>query len=301
MLNILLLLVCLVAGAGLRYFRKVPPDGHMALNAFILHLALPALILVYVHNAQLDRHIVYAVGMPWLLFIVGAAVFWTIARLLSLPSATTGALMLTGGLGNTSFVGIPMIEAFYGKDGIATGLLIDQLGSYMVLSTLGITVACICSRGSERARGVVLRILTFPPLIALALALLLRPVAFPPWLLDLLGRIGSTLAPLALVSVGMQLKLEAWRINVPSLSAGLTYKLLAAPALAALFYIGLVGIDGPDTRVTLLEAAMGPQIGGAIVATQYGLNPPLVTLMVGAGTVLAFATVPMWWIILGYV
>ncbi len=30
---------------------------------------------------------------------------------------------------------------------------------------------------------------------------------------------------------------------------------------------------------------MGPQIGGAIVATQYGLDPPLVTLMVGIGSV----------------
>jgi hypothetical protein len=29
--------------------------------------------------------------------------------------------------------------------------------------------------------------------------------------------------------------------------------------------------------VTLFESAMGPQIGGAIVATQYELDPPLVT------------------------
>jgi predicted permease len=39
---------------------------------------------------------------------------------------------------------------------------------------------------------------------------------------------------------------------------------------------------------------MGPQIGGAIVASQYGLDTGLVTLMVGAGTLLAFITAPCW-------
>jgi predicted permease len=48
-------------------------------------------------------------------------------------------------------------------------------------------------------------------------------------------------------------------------------------------------------HVTLFEAAMGPQIGGAIVATQYGLDPPLVTLMVGIGSIAAFLTLPIWW------
>jgi hypothetical protein len=43
---------------------------------------------------------------------------------------------------------------------------------------------------------------------------------------------------------------------------------------------------------------MGPMIGGAIVATQHGLDPPLVSLMVGIGTLAAFATLPMWWYLL---
>src|SRR5215204_5153302 len=44
---------------------------------------------------------------------------------------------------------------------------------------------------------------------------------------------------------------------------------------------------------------MAPQIGASIVAIQYGLNPPLVTLMVGVGTLLSFLTLPMWWLFLG--
>ena len=40
---------------------------------------------------------------------------------------------------------------------------------------------------------------------------------------------------------------------------------------------------------------MAPQIGGSIVAIQYGLNAPLISLMVGVGTVLSFITLPIWW------
>jgi hypothetical protein len=62
-----------------------------------------------------------------------------------------------------------------------------------------------------------------------------------------------------------------------------------------LIYVKVLGATGTMTHVTLFESAMGPQIGGAIVATQYGLDPPLVTLMVGIGSVIAFLTLPIWW------
>ena len=38
-----------------------------------------------------------------------------------------------------------MIEAFYGTSFLGIGILIDQLGTYMVLSTVGIFVAVIFS------------------------------------------------------------------------------------------------------------------------------------------------------------
>jgi hypothetical protein len=61
------------------------------------------------------------------------------------------------------------------------------------------------------------------------------------------------------------------------LAAGLGYKLLAAPLLVALLYFGLFGLRGPIANVTVFEAGMAPQIGGAIVAIQYGLDADLIT------------------------
>ncbi|MBV9777110.1 MAG: hypothetical protein JO143_08675 [Acetobacteraceae bacterium] len=44
---------------------------------------------------------------------------------------------------------------------------------------------------------------------------------------------------------------------------------------------------------------MGPQIGGAIVAMEYGLDPKLVTLMVGIGIPLSLLTAALWSGLLG--
>ena len=295
MQNIVLLIFCLAIGIALCGFGRVPDNAHTTLNAFIINVAFPALILVQVHGLHFETRMLFSVLMPWLLFVIGAALFWMIARYLKLPPTTTGALMLTGGLGNTSFIGLPMIEAFYGKSGISTGILIDTLGTYLVLSTLGVTVACVYSRGTASASSVLTKIVTFPPLIAVITAMTLMDVSYPTWVADILTRLGGTLAPLALVSVGLQLRLDAWQGNRTPLALGLSYKLIAAPALLGALYFGVIGFSDSSMRVTIFESAMGPQIGGAIVASQYGLNPALVTLMVGAGTLLAFMTTPCWW------
>jgi predicted permease len=261
-----------------------------------VNVALPALALEHIHQADFRPELLGAVLMPWLLFIVGAGLFWVAARMFRLSRNTTGALTMLGGLGNTSFIGLPMIDSFYGAGFLPIGILIDQLGSYLVLGTLGILVASIYSEGRASLRGIAQRIATFPPLIAMLLALALIPFGYPDWLVVMLHRLGGTLAPLALVSVGLQLRLAAFRGNRTALAVGLTYKLALAPALLGILYLG--SEHGNIARVTLFESAMAPMIGASIVAIQHGLNPPLVTLMVGVGTILSFATLPLWWQIL---
>lgn len=298
MSNIILLFACLVLGVVLGWSKRFPENAHLSLNAFIIHIALPALILLQIHDVQLRSDLLYSVAMPWILFAMGCGFFWLLGRALHFSTATTGGLMLVGGLANTSFVGLPMIEAFYGRAGMATGILIDQLGTYLVLSTLGITVAALYSPGTTRVSAVVRRIVTFPPLLALVLALLLMTLDYPPWFTNVLRSLGGTLAPLALVSVGLQLHLEDFRGNIKALAAGLAFKLLVGPALVAVAYVWWLNAHGQTIQITLFESAMGPQIGGAIVAIQHGLNPTLITLMVAIGITLSFLTLPVWWYVL---
>ncbi len=295
MSNIVLLFVCLAIGMAMRKFRCAPNDAHGPINSFLIHVSLPALTIVQLHGIQLQPSLACAVAMPWVLFVAGALFIWSVAKTLKLTPQTTGGLILLAGLANTSFVGLPMIEAFYGSSDMAVGILIDQLGTYLVLSTLGITIAALYSAGKLSTAQVIRRICTFPPFIALLVALLLSPVDLPSWLTDVLRRLGDTLAPLALVSVGLQLRLDEICDTKVPLAIGLAFKLLLGPLLLAGLYVGLLHMTGNVARVTLFESAMGPQIGASIVAIQHGLNPPLITLLVGIGITLSFLTLPIWW------
>ncbi len=293
--NLLLLVTCLAAGWALRRTERVAEGAHQVLNALVIHVALPALALRSLHGFVFDARQLWPVLMPWVLFALGAVLFWAVGRRLGLPRATVGALTLVGGLGNTSFVGLPMIDALHGRDGLGLGLLIDQLGSYLVLSTVGVVVAGAYADGARpSARTLAKKVVTFPPFVALVAALLLRPLPLPPLADALLARLGDLVAPLALLSVGLQLRLDGVARQARALALGLGYKLVACPALVlAVLWLA----DAPlamTSRVSLIEAAMPPMIGAGIVAAQARLDAPLASAMIGLGIPLGLSTAPAW-------
>lgn len=295
MANFLILMGCLLAGIALRRFVRVPENAHVTLNAIIIHVSLPAISLRVMHNFVFTTEVIGPVLMPWLLFGLGAAVFGIMGRLMQLDRATIGALILVGGLGNTSFVGLPMIETLIGQEGLGLGLLIDQLGSYLVLSTCGIMVAALYSDGRQTTWQTKLRkVIFFPPFVAMLIALITRPLDYPAILDQALARIGDTVAPLALLSVGIQLRCGQIREHIKPLCLGLGYKLLACPALV-IFSLWLFAPHSTvANQVCVIEAAMPPMIGAGVVAAQANLNTPLVSTLIGVGIPLGLLTTTAW-------
>ena len=293
-----LVLLCLLVGVLLRRSGRLPDEAPAALNGYVINVALPALALLHLHRAPLTVDFVTAAAGAWLMLGCAAGFFALIARRLGLAHGEVGALVLTAGLANTSFVGLPMIEAYLGRDGLPLGIVIDQLGSYLALSTLGLLVAARYSGEKVGPHVMLRRLATFPPLIALVIALVLRPVSVPDAVYTLLARIGDTVAPVALVAVGLQLRLGAIRERLRALSIGLAYKLVLGPALVAAACLALWEPSTPAAElarsVMIFEAAMGPMIGAAVVANQFRLDGPLAALMVGLGIPLSLLTAPAW-------
>ena len=301
MVNIALLILCFALGIILRQSGRLPENAPAALNGFIVHISLPAVILLYVHGLPINSSLVYPVIVPWVLFGVGLLVFVAAAKVARWSPQTTGGLILAGSLANTSFLGLPMIETFYGASFLGVGILIDQLGTYMVLSTLGIVVAAMYSSSQADTlcvSNVIRKVIKFAPFQALLLALILRPFEFPNDFEQMLTRLGATLAPLAFVSVGYQLRLGDLKGRIPALTLGLLFKLVVGPLLITFILVKLLHTTGQMTQVTIFEAAMAPQIGASIVAIEHKLDPPLVMLMVGIGIPLSFLTLPLWWYLL---
>jgi predicted permease len=295
MANITLLAVCLIMGVVIRRIGRLPQNSPVPLNGYIIYLALPAAAIRYIHGLKLEPSLLLTAVMAWLLFLASWGFFLGIARLLKLSRAATGALVLVGGLGNTSFVGLPMIEAWYGKEFLGIGIIADQLGSFLVLSSLGVFAANIYSAGKSSPRQMARKVLLFPPFQALCLAFILRPLPFHPLAMTVLQKLAETIPPVALFSVGLQLHLGNIRALAKPLLAGLLWKLMLGPALIAALYIGIIGASGTPIKVTVFEAAMPPMITAGIIAAEHDLEPQLVALMLGIGIPLSFLTLWGWW------
>ena len=70
--------------------------------------------------------LLYPLGIAWLGFGLSFIFFYGLGKLLGWSKKLIGCLIVVGGLGNTSFVGFPVIEALYGKEGIETAIIVDQ-------------------------------------------------------------------------------------------------------------------------------------------------------------------------------
>ena len=306
MANFIVIIICLLIGLILKASGRLGPDGSKAVNGLVINIALPAMILCEIRNLEFTTDLWVAVSAPWLLFGLSTLVVIAGAQKFKWNRSVTGTLILTAGLANTSFVGFPLLEVLVGPEALKIGVVADQLGSFLILSTAAVGVLTVYGNPKKLSAPLWKRLVTFPPLASLLLAFLIRAIpSISPQISDAtylaLGKVAGTLIPLALISVGLQLSWdkESWRRSAKPVAFGLTLKLIVAPSILTLFYVKLLGQTGLTTQVSILEIAMAPMISGAILAVEGGLDRHLASAMVFVGIPLSLLTVPAWnWILL---
>ena len=271
------------------------------LNTLIIYVALPALTLQYIPNITINIDLIFPVLMAWINIVVSWMLFGFLGRKLGWSRAITGALIIMAGFGNTSFVGIPIIQALYGKAGIETVILIDQPGSFVALTTLGIFIANIYSdKQKPTAGGIFKNIIKFPPFIAFVIGVVLNVagIAIATDINTIFETLGGLVVPLALISVGMQLELDFKSVYWKYIWMGLGFKLLLFPAIIFVLYFILLQQSGQVIEITLIEAAMAPMITAGIVASSYNLKPRFFFFFLSVGIFASFITIPFWyWVV----
>ena len=298
--NILLIFLCLLMGLGMQRLAAFPKNGHLALNQFIIYIALPALALYYIPKISISSNLLYPLAVAWVGFGLSFLFFYTIGKRLGWPNRLIGCLIITGGLGNTSFVGFPIIQALYGEEGLKTAIMVDQPGTFVVMATLGLITAAIFSKGDANPKQIARKILLFPPFMAFVLACVMNVMKFDfnEHFQIVFQKLGATVTPVALVSVGLQLKIDKRSQHWKFLRLGLFFKLIITPVIFYLVYKIILHGKGVMVDVSVMESAMAPMITGAILASNYGLKPKLSSMMVGIGIPLSFATLAIWYFIL---
>jgi predicted permease len=283
----------ILLGLCLKKIPQFPDETGNVLNLFVIYISLPAVILLKIPELQISTNTLAPLLMPWLMLLLFCPAVLLISKIFRWSRAITGALLLLVPLGNTSFLGIPMVRAFFGESAIPYAVLYDQAGSFLALATYGSIIIAMYGSGSKpTVKSIFKKVLVFPPFIFLILALALRSVTYPAVASNILKMLASTLVPVVMIAVGYQLNLRINKKEVIPMGTGLFLKLAAMPVIA-LILCKAAGMSGVPAQVAVLEAGMSPMVSAGAMAILAGLAPSLTAAVVGFGMVLSFATLPL--------
>ncbi|MDI7209586.1 AEC family transporter [Leptospira santarosai] len=301
----MLIPVCVVGGWILKRGKIFPENTGAVLGNFVVYISLPSLILANVPTMKLETSLIYLASMPWIIFGLSIVFFYIIGRSFHWNSETRIATTLCCGLGNTSFLGLPILKVFYGEKITNSVLIIDQFGTFLCLAIPGFILSLNFLSKNDRERNenpvgsILKKLFTFPPFLALLFSFLLRFFTISESIHSVFKILGETLVPIALFTVGFQMEfptLESKSENfIQPLFVGLVYKLLLSPIVIFITYRFL---DVSHLRVAVLEAAMAPMITASIVSIQMGFRPALSALFPGVGILVSIPTLFLFYMIL---
>lgn len=290
-----MLAVVALLGLGVLVGRhpRLPAGTATSLDWIVVQLSLPALVVARLPELTIDVSAAIPFGVAWGLVVVLSGLVLAVSRRAGWSRRTEGTLLLCVTLGNTSFLGIPATEALLGPDHVPFAVLFDQLGSFLALATWGTFVAARWGAGeAPSAAATVRRVVTFPPFVGLVvgLGLAMAGTTLPGVLATVADLLAATLTPLAMLAVGLRLRLPR-RGSAAPLAAGLALKMLVAPALVV--PLALAAGGGLAWETSALEAGMPPMVTAGVIAIGAGLDEDLTVSLVGGGILLSILTLPL--------
>lgn len=303
-------LVLIALGVLLRRVGLLEQSDNESLNKLIVYLALPALVFSGVHGARMSPRLLVITLVAWATFLVCLGVAWAVGRGLKLPPATLGGFLLVTAIGNTGYLGFPLVIAFLGKQELVKAFFYDLFGTALMILTVGVAISKhYGSPGDEAgpATSPLREILTFPPIVALAVGFVLRPVAVPPFVMQGIEHLADLTVPLVMLTIGVSLEVKAFKDHPRPLVATTIIKLALAPAVAwglwmALGAAGLLGspaaaytlADAASLAVVVLEASMPAAMLSYALGLKYRLDVRFIPSAIVLTTLASLATVPLW-------
>lgn len=285
---LILLAIAIAIGYALKKLNIFQKEASTILNQFVIYISLPAMILLQIPKLTFSMDTLIPIVTSWLVMTISVIIVLIVCKFFNFSKQITGSLLLVSILTNSSFMGIPIIQAYMGESALPYVLVYDQLGTFIALATYGTFIASYYSSKSEISFKIItFKVLTFPPFISLVVALFFMGVEFNETISKVLNSFAITIVPIALVAVGLQLQLILPKEDIKPFSVALIIKLIIAPILAILISF-IFSWNNQASIVSIMEAGMAPMITAGAIASMAGLAPRLSSAIVGYGILISF-------------
>lgn len=293
-------------GYALAKFQVLRQSASEALGQFVFVVAIPVLLFRTLIGADLSSGVPFSL---WASYFIGVGVTWTLGALVIRKGfardARAGAIGgISASFANTIMVGLPLVFAVYGEDGLVPLLLIlsIHLAVMTVLMAVAMERAAALDNGTatpplaDLLKGAARNLASNPLILAIVIAFVWRQTGLeiPEIGMDVLNRIAATALPLALLSLGMSLVQYGIRGNVLPGFLLAAVKILIMPVVV--FVAGAFVFQLPPlwTAVATLTACCPTGANAYIFANRYGTGHAMSANAITVTTLSAIVTTSLW-------
>jgi predicted permease len=279
-----LLPIFLAAGAGCLLAASTKIEArdiaHIAFYLFAPCLVFRAILESDVPGGAMLRML----GFSLTCLLLPPAVAWLVAWRLGWPRKRIAAIVLVVLLPNTANYGLSANLFAFGEEGLAHASIFF-VTAFTVSYTLGIFVA---SMGRKSIGAALAGLPKVPAIWGIVLAFIMvgLDLRFPFPVERTINLLSDAAIPCMLVVLGMQLYGRWRRVPLAPWSLAVGLRLLGGCA-AALLLVWLFGLEGTARQAGMLQASMPSAVLCIILATEYDLEPELVTSVVFFTTLLS--------------
>ena len=289
-LSTVILPIFVLIGAG--YFvQRIFTFDLNALTKVIFYLLIPALIFSRLYNTTLSFR---SFGTIFLFAVTVILVMGFISIPVSLLRRYTSSMRAAFALAlmfcNSGNYGLPVIELVFNNNPVATSIQILVLTAQNVLTfSLGVF---LISRGKYSFKDSIGKMLKFPSIYAIALAVLLRIFHIPIWdpLWIPIEWLAKALVPIALVSLGASLAMIPITSGMFNVLLAAFGRLILGP-LIALALIFIFQYRGIMAHALLISSSMPTAVNTALLAMEFDNEPRFASQAVLFTTILSIVTV----------
>ncbi|MDO9410177.1 AEC family transporter [Patulibacter sp.] len=265
-----------------RRFGTAAEERSRTTMGVLLTWVLPPVYLVLVSRLHVDLTLVSGLITGFVaLGTVGVLAWFVSSRLLHLPAATVGAVILATIVSNTGYFGLPLVRTVLGGDELGPAVAWDSLVAQPTVFVSAFAVgAAFGTVGGGEATGRGSRLVAFlrNPLLWASVLGLVVPGDAPDWAGDVAQVIIVAVLPVGFFVVGVQLSAQGedgsllrdarGRLLPPEVALVVVLRLVVAPLIV--LTASVVALDLPPGM--LLQAAVPTGLNGMLVAHRFGLD-----------------------------
>ncbi|MDO5416874.1 MAG: AEC family transporter [Lachnospiraceae bacterium] len=286
----LILLIYLGVGMYCRKKDLIDPDTKKKLVDFILKITLPCMIFNS-FNKPLTPDVLRKTALVFVVSACLALLAYLCGKVLynRYPAERKSILQYCTLVNNSGFLGMPMVSAVYGAEGLLfASIFIIPNRIMMWTAGLGLFTQ---SDFKTKCKNILLN----PCIITVFLGLARRilNVPFPEFLDKAVGNIGAITSPLSMMVIGTMLVGVSWKsLFEPSIFYLTAVRLIGLPVIG-LVIMQALHFDPLLTGVSLILTGMPAGSTSALLAAKYGADEDYASRCIITTTLISLITVPV--------